>query len=261
MRLRYLATSLSLAVILALALNLSFAEEKPPFLGEINAKDINLRQDATIASKVISVLREGERVEIVSESYDWYKARLPKSVPVYVKKNLAACIKYEASASVAATPSVARCSSAKILGNRVNLRAKPSQDAPIVGVADYNEIVNVLAESGSWYKVEPIQNSFGWVNKRFVKRVVLPKKEPASPRETAANPAIFTGIVEPYGVVFMRKATHKLVTPEQKIYLLKGNYATLNALNRQKVKVTGKITSPSGAKYPTIEVKIIEVAA
>jgi len=86
-------------------------------------------------------------------------------------------------------------------------------------------------------------------------------KTPKDIQEKAPESNILlTGIVKPYGIVFKRIATHKLITPDEKIYLLKGNRTSLNALNYHKVKVTGKIISPQNAKYPIIEVKIIEVA-
>ncbi|MDO8662711.1 MAG: SH3 domain-containing protein [Candidatus Omnitrophota bacterium] len=252
MKLLFLAFS-----VLALSSTQAYAEETP-FFGEINAKQINLRSDATTSATVISALNKGERIEVVSESYDWYKIRLPKNIPVYMKKNLAACIKY-ADSQMAGPSSIERCLSAKILGDRVNIRIKPSESAPIVGIADKDEIVDVVSESGGWYKIEPIQNSFGWVHKKFVDKVVSQNKT-SIPQENPDNLMVFTGIVQPYGIVFMRPATHKLITPDHKTFLLKGNRASLDALNRQKVKVVGSIINGLKVKYPVIEVKIIEVA-
>ena len=234
----------------------SYAQDSG-FSGEINSSGINLRTDATTTSAVLFVLDKGEKVEVVLGQFGWYKVRLPKIVSVYVKKNLVECIKStEIPAVSTADAPVKKCVSAKILGDRVNIRSKPSESAPIVGIVDKNEIVNVVSETGDWYKIEPIQNSFGWVNKKFIDKVVPP---PA--KENDEQLPVFTGTVQPYGVVFMRSATHKLVTADNKIYLLKGNRVTLNALNRQQVRVIGKIISVPSAKYPIIEIKIIEAAS
>lgn len=259
---------LSLA-LLAASSGLLLGEE-PYYLAEINTQDVNLRSDATVASRVISILRKGERVEVVTENYDWCKVRLPKRVSVYIKNSFAICLK-RATASMSVPASTEQCVSAKVTGDRVNIRAKPGEDAPIVGVADMNEVVNVISEYGSWYRIEPIQNSFGWVNKKFISKLPFPV-EPEQPsgssqdkavilKDSQDNLAVFSGIVEPYGVVFFRPATHKLITPENKIYFLKANRISLNALNHQKVKITGKIISGLKAKYPVIDVKIIEAAS
>ncbi len=251
--------------ILALSSGLSIGEEGP-YLAEINTKDVNLRSDATITSKVISTLSKGERVEVVAESYDWCKIRLPESVSVYIKKNLAVCLKRSDASTVIPT-SIERCLSAKVTGKRVNIRAKPGEDASIVGVADDGEVVNVASETGSWYRIEPIRNSFGWVNKRFTtKFTALTKPEQTSgpgQDKTAAlnNLTVFTGTVEPYGVVFFRPATHKLITQDNNIFFLKASQTSLNAFNHQKARITGKIISGLKAKYPVIDVKIIEAAS
>ena len=68
------------------------------------------------------------------------------------------------------------------------------------------------------------------------------------------------GVIKPYGRFFGRTATHKLITQDNKIFLLKANKKSLEALNNQKAKVTGKLISAPGQKYPVIEASILEVA-
>lgn len=253
----YLIISL---VVLGLGAGVCRAEELP-FSGVINADRINLRLDATTTAPVISTLDKGERIEVVQESYDWYKVRLPKGTAVYIKKNLAGCIKYTDTRQLSPGPQAEQCLSARVLKDRVNIRSKPGESAPIVGIADENEIVNVISEAGGWYRIEPIQNTFGWVHKKFVDKAPLPAATTAVTATPADNTVIFIGTIEPYGMVFMRRATHKLITTDNQVFLLRGNRSTLNALNRQKVRVTGKVISPVTGRYPTIEVKMIEVAS
>lgn len=247
-----------LVLILILVYNVSFAGELTPFTGEINANNINLRSDATTSASVIGVLNKGERVEVVLALYEWYKIRLPKNLPIYIKKSLASCIDYSQPQS---THELKACLTAKVSNDRVNIRAKPSESSAIVGVADKNEIISVIAEESSWYKIEPIQNSFGWIHKKFVDIVKLRQEKvipPAIIQEE--NLVVLKGVVRPYGNVFRRKATHKLITADNKVFLLKGNRSSLNALNHKEVKVIGKIISLQAAKTPIVEVRIIEVA-
>lgn len=231
-----------------------------PFSGRVNTDGINLRLDATTSAPVLAVLNKGERIEAVAQSYDWYKVRIPAKLAVYIRKGLAECIKYTDTRQMSPGPLAEQCLSAKVLKDRVNIRAKPDEGAPILGVADRNEIVNVVSETGGWYRIEPIQNSFGWVHKKFIDKADAGAAQEPAAQQPADNVTVFIGMVEPYGMVFMRPATHKLVTRENKTFLLKGNRATLNALNRQNVRVTGKLIDQPKAKYPVIEVKIIEVA-
>ncbi len=69
---------------------------------------------------------------------------------------------------------------------------------------------------------------------------------------------IIEGIIKPYGIVFKRPATHKLITSDNKIFLLKGNKKSLDQLNYHRVKVIGKVTGPDSQKYPIIEIEKIE---
>lgn len=255
-----------ITAIFVFSLKPSFAQEKTPFLGEVNANQINLRSDATTSAAIICTLNKGERVDVVLELYDWYKVRLPKKAPAYIKNKLASCIRYANDPTTGQTTQA--CLSAKVLGDRVNIRAKPDEASPILGLADKNEIINIVDEKKGWYKIEPVQNSFGWIHKKFIVRATQPLAQPAVNQlpqekresvENAESNILLIGIVKPYGIVFRRTATHKLETTDNKIFLLKGNRASLNALNYQKVKVIGKIVNQPKAKYPIVEVKIIEV--
>lgn len=228
------------------------------FKGQINAENINVRVDATVGSDVICVLSKGELVEVASEAYDWYKIRLPKEAPSYVKDDLVECINLDT------INSQGTCLNAKVIKDRINIRLGPSESAWILGKADKLTVVNILDKKGHWFKIEPIYQSFGWVNKKFVnKEIVLPKKKEAigllvNKGIQPSNSLVVEGVVSPYGVVLWRKATHKLTTQENKIYLLSGDRKGLNSLNYHKVKVTGKLISPAAAKYPIIQIDIIE---
>lgn len=226
----------------------SYAAAANVFTGEINENGINVRVDATIGAAVACTLAKGERVEVVSEAYDWYKIRLPKATPSYIKKNLVECINFDN-----AKPT--ECLNAKVTASKVNIRLGPGESSWILGKVDKLTVVNVLADEGAWYKIEPVHQSYGWVNKKFVNKDLVIRL-PAM----ALQPGqlVIEGIIKPYGVVLWRKATHKLVTVDNKIYFLKGNRKGLDSLNYHRVKVTGELISQKKSKYPIIEAVIVE---
>ncbi|MDP2043566.1 MAG: SH3 domain-containing protein, partial [Candidatus Omnitrophota bacterium] len=186
---------------------------------------------------------------------------LPKIAPSYIKKNLVKCINFD-------DTKPAGCLNAKVSGSRVNIRLEPSESSWILGKVDKLTVVNILKEEGAWYKIEPVHQSYGWVNKKFVnKDLSKPKKDIKLPAALATrlptivlqpDQLVIEGMVSPYGVVLWRKATHKLVTVDNKIYFLKGNRKGLDSLNYHRVRVTGKLISPKNNKYPIIEAVIIE---
>lgn len=249
---------------------LSFAQESQVFQGKINADNVNIRFDATVSSSVISRINKGDRVEVMLELYEWYKIKLPKAAPSFIKKNLVSLIDDK---------------TAQVLKDRVNIRLRPDEASPILGRVDKNEVINILEDKGLWYRIEPVNNSFGWIHKKFVEKVpavevslevkanTLDKTEgnEITEQNTGENKTILPeasideksitveGIINPYGKVFRRIATHKFITQDGKIFLLKGSKENLDSLNYRKVKVTGKLSNLAKQKYPIIEILKIEV--
>jgi uncharacterized protein YgiM (DUF1202 family) len=236
---------------------IAFADTFDVFTGQINAHGINVRVDATVGAEVICTLTKGELVEVVWGAYDWYKIRLPKEAPVYIKKDLLVC--NDVNANFASNSG--KCLSAKVIKDKVNIRLKPTESAWILGKVDKATVVEIIADEEGWYKIHPVYQSYGWVNKKFVnKEVVLFQKQEALVKRIDSaklgEQLVVEGKVSPYGIVLWRKATHKLSTPENKIYFLKGGRRSLDSLNYHKVKVTGKLISLG--KYPIIQIDIIE---
>ncbi len=249
-----LKTTFVLFIFCFILINAVFAAV---FSGRINADGINVRVDATVGSAIICTLSKDESIEVVSELYDWYKIRLPKQAPAYVRKDLVECINTN---TVSSSP---QCISAKVIKDRINIRLGPSESSWILGKVDKLTVINILAEQGQWLKIQPVYQSYGWVNKKFIVKEIQKTKEPlvlVSPGQDIKQPdqLIIEGRVSPYGIVLWRKATHKLVTSENKLYFLKGNRKSLDRLNYSKVRVSGKIISPDKSKYPIIEIDIIE---
>lgn len=235
------------------------ADTSGVFTGQINASGINVRVDATVGAEVICTLAKGELVEVVREVYDWYKIRLPKEAPAYIRKDLLECVNVNADF----VSKTSKCLSAKVIKDRINIRMAPSESAWILGKIDKLTVVNIVADEGAWYRIQPVYQSYGWVNKKFVNKevVALPKQdEPVKAADTgkSGDQLIVEGKVSSYGIVLWRKATHKLITSENKIYFLKGDRKGLDSLNYRKVKVTGKLISPTQSKYPIIQINIIE---
>ncbi len=130
------------------------------FPGEINADDINVRVDSTITAEIISKVSKNDKVTVVSEGYDWYKIKLPKNSPAFVKKDLLVNIDAR---------------TAKALKDKINVRLRPTESSPIVGrIDDKDETINIIENSGEWYKIAPVNNSFGWIHKKFINKVIEP---------------------------------------------------------------------------------------
>jgi len=280
-----------LFVLLVFAAGKVYAQEAfEAFDGQVTGDQVNVRADSTINSRILCQLSSGEAVDVISESYDWYRIRLPEQASAYIRKDMTACIdkpggsvvtaNSEAIQQVTAPPQQVTtvsaapapqkaCRNAKVIKSGVNIRLEPDENSWIIGRVQENQVLNVLDETGKWYKITPPNNSFGWVYKKFVtKAVVSPasEKTQGSPTEEALAQAkqtgsiIISGTIQPYGRVFRRKAHHKLVTEDNKVFLLQGDKGSLNALIGQNARVTGALVSLADSKFPVIIVKSVEAA-
>lgn len=137
--------------------------ETTPFQGEITADNTRIRVDSTASAETISLADKGKRVEVISESYDWYKIRLPKNAPAYIKKIFIVPLKDNAG---------------EVEKTNVNVRLRPEGKSPIIGKVNKGELLTILGTEGGWYKIEPPEASFGWVHVKFVKSAPL-EPEPA----------------------------------------------------------------------------------
>ena len=207
-------------IIPVLYTSIAFAQDFQKLNGEMTSDNINIRADSTVGSDVICVLKKHDKIEVAAELYDWYKIRLPKSAPSFVKKTFFKCMPSQPSHSLgAAIPAKneTACASAIALKDKINVRLKPSENSQILSKVKSDEIVNVLSDSGGWLKIEPIRDSFGFVNKKFVNKLsnignLKQDPTPPVPEQPSQELVIVTGIVQPYGRIFGRKATHKLVS-------------------------------------------------
>lgn len=228
------------------------------FLGRINSDNINIRSDSTINSQVISSINREEIVEVVNELYNWYKIRLPIKAPSFIRKDFVSNVDDK---------------TGLVLKTNVNVRLRPSESSAILGKLGKDEVINILQESGAWYKISPVNNSFGWIYKKFVDKTTVPvvknlpvskpvmitqTKEEILVKDGPDGEIVVVGILRSYGRVIHRSATHKLITAD-KIFLLKGNIENFNSLINHRVKVTGKIMAKKTNKYPIIEISKMEI--
>lgn len=155
----------TLIIFLAVA-GVCFAQEqKFPFIGIVEAESVNLRAGANLNFEIITKLNKSDKVFVVSESYNWYKIRLPQTADCYVNKKY---IK------------IYRGQTGVVLANRLNVRARPKETSGLLGQVKKGQTLKILGKvSGDWYKIIPPQDSYGWVDSSFVK--YFPEYTPESP--------------------------------------------------------------------------------
>ncbi len=259
---------------LALFFSSAFAKNFTPFQGKINAESINIRCSSTINAEVISKANKGEEVAVVSQAFEWYKIQLPKNAAIFVKKEFLVPLNEKSTSAITTAPlNPPEPLAAKVQKDNVNIRLSPSEKSTIIGRLNQNQVVTIISTTGDWAKILPVSNSYGWVNKKFVDKVpeIIPQAVAQSHPEKI-TPAQNTlsektteitvkGKIAPYGKVFNRTATHKLISQDGNTFLLKGDKNSLNKLNYSQVKVTGKLypAIKPNQNLPVIEIEKMEV--
>ncbi|MCM8780347.1 MAG: SH3 domain-containing protein [Candidatus Omnitrophica bacterium] len=106
--------SIVMLVVYILSFNLCFATEDSVFKGRISADNINVRTDSTVNAESICRINRGEIVEVIMELYDWYKIKLPKNAPSFIRKDMVSLIDDK---------------TAKVIKTKVNVRLHPSESS------------------------------------------------------------------------------------------------------------------------------------
>lgn len=255
--------------------------EFEPFRGEVNTASIHIRTDSTVNSEIICKALKKQPLDVIGESFEWYKIKIPFCGVSFIRKDL---IRLTGEKTGEVTVDLA------------NIRLRPSESSPVIGKAVRGEMIEIIKETKGWYKIQPVEESFGWIHKKFVHRTT-PEKLSEPPVESSSSPEqengqennislpeervqaevsavipdaagideskqeelAVEGIVKTYGNVFNRKATHKLITKNKKTYLLKYNRVILNTVTFHTIRAYGTLIPSGKHKYPVLEVKKIEI--
>jgi len=225
-----------------IAPNAESTPQKYLFKGEVNADGVNIRSDSTTSADIICTADKGESVIVLSKLYEWYKVRLPRNSPAFINKDFVI---------------LEQDNTARVLKDNVNVRLRPDTSSPILGRVSQDQTVTVLGEAQGWYRIEPPENTSGWIHQTFVNKAPAKKVQPQvqNKKEAALEVITAEGILRTKTIT--RIASHKLIGQDNRIYLLKSRTENLDSFNNRKIKVTGKLENPA-AKNPIIDVEKIE---
>lgn len=143
-------------------------EEKAghPRIGIIESDDVNVRAGSNINYESLCKLNKGDRVEIIGESYGWYRIILPKKAHLYIKSDY---VDFSFEQKIA-----------EVNARRVNLRAGPDTNHSILGQVSKPYKLDIMGESAGWYQIEPPDGVSGWIHSLHVRVDEGKKGEAAS---------------------------------------------------------------------------------
>ncbi len=122
-----------------------------------NSNSVNLREGASTKTEKLGSYKRNTWLRITGESGDWYKVIGPDGKSGYMMKKYI-YISAGAKGIIGITD----------VKDSVNLRAKPSSSAKIVGTYPDGVPCILLSESGSWYHVT-VDNKAGYFDSDYIK--------------------------------------------------------------------------------------------
>ena len=247
-----------------------------PYLGVITAQRVKVRAGPNQNFEELCKLGTGEEIVVVEKSYDWCKVKLPVGASSFIHANYVEYLWDDVG---------------QVKGDRVNIRAGKDVKYSIIGQAFKGQLVKIVERTLDWYKIEPIDQSYGWTACEFVsfkskeippaKIVQMPtkniyarkrmqeqaqaKQEPAAlSQEPEYPPMVISalGTLEPAGEnLNLEETNFRLVVQNQTAYFLKGPANIFEPFLHKQVKVDGEIKPEETAQvsHPVLLVKKIDL--
>jgi len=132
----------------------------------VTGDNLNVREEPSTSSNVLTQLSKGTEVAITEVSGDWYKISLDgKSGWVYSQYVLLNKVVGEG----------------VINAQDVNIRSYPDLSSNVITMLNAGATLNIYARSGEWYKVELGEGKSGWVFGKYL--TVRNSNESRSPDE------------------------------------------------------------------------------
>jgi SH3-like domain-containing protein len=229
----------------------SFAQEELfPFVAEVTVKQVNVRAGQSENFEKLTILKKGDLAVVVGRRFSWFKIELPSSAKSYISRQFIM---------------EAENGDGKVIGSRVNVRGGPGLDFTVLNQAQQGQTVKIVEEVGDWYRIEPIDGTFGWIADQFLafrssdvnafreELIAMKRKEfkevqrqkklaDIKKREEVViedNQISIIGILQPNTKAWPDGPQYQLNAKDGRIYFLSGVKEILDDLLSYKITVDG----------------------
>lgn len=234
------------------------AAEDFPFLAEIDVDSVNIRAGQNTNYEILTQVDKSAQLVVVGKNNDWYKVKLPDSAKNYISA------KYV---------KILHSGIGEVLGSDVRIRAGTLLNSTSLGKLNKGDKVRILDKVSDWYRIEPVEGTFGWVTEKFVtfksknipppKTIVLPslniypRVEKKAVQPHAADEKFMTaqGSLEHWESMDTTDGEYCVVT-EGSTYKLEGGRHILDQFLHSQVKIEGVLDQATAASTaPVIKLR------
>lgn len=248
--------------LLCFGCSISEAQEVFPFVAKVKAKSANVRAGQNTNFESLGQVQEGAEVVVVGSSFDWRKIKLPADAKAYVNagfvKDLGDGV-------------------GEVTGNRLNIRAGALVNAAIIGQLKKGELIRLLEKKNDWYRIEPPDQSFGWVLNEFLEKTsrdipaprlvqapirnIYTKKRLDAAKSEELPPGVvrISGTVEDLANNMVSSNIRHYLQSDGTVYVLQGYRHVIDSFLHQKVKIEGRIKPDVKSDKPVLLVTKISL--
>ncbi|HLF18172.1 MAG TPA: SH3 domain-containing protein [Candidatus Omnitrophota bacterium] len=243
-----------------------FAQHSFPFLGEITENDVIVRAGQNQNFEQVSRLDKGSGVVVVAKSYSWYKIQLPADAQIFISDKY---IERKGKQGL-------------VTAKDVNVRAGADINFSIVGQLTQGDTVTILDTKPGWYKIAPVEQSYGWVKEEFVafksntlppgnppEVVPQPKEEKAAEEKRveekvdkkAEGKALITieGELAALKQPVSSDIHYQVLSKDKSVYLIRGLTFVLDDLVGLNVRIEGSLEEGNPAQTPSPVVNVSKI--
>jgi N-acetylmuramoyl-L-alanine amidase len=223
----------------------------------VTVDSLNVRNAASLQSKVIGRLQKGERIEIISSTKEWVEFSFEgqnawiSSQFVEIDLNPNNQTNTDNKITVPPTPNGIV---GTVTANALNVRSKGDLTSKIVGSIMKGNTFTILEEKNNWSKIEYSPKKYGWVNTWYLEKTI-PKSDPSQSQDVKES---FITIL--YDGTNIRKGS-SVQTPvviranegdQYAVKSLKGDWYEILLENGKTAYIAGWIVSVNGSA-PQVE--------
>jgi len=241
-----------------------------PFTGQVTAKDVNIRAGQDKSFELLGNLNQGDQVVVVQQSFSWYKIKLPEKASCYVHRKFVHLLQDQVG---------------EINADRVNIRARPSLNAVVIGQLSKMTKVRIKDAKEEWYQIDPVEGVYGWVMEEFVafkskevpepQAVTLPSRnvyeikrqeearlkaeEAKRLEEEAKQKLVIRGTVTLLQTPLNENVRHQVVADDGQTFYLMGYRSVLDGFLNHRVQVEGLPQAEAQAACPVLLVLKVQL--
>jgi N-acetylmuramoyl-L-alanine amidase len=153
----------------------------------VTVDSLNVRNAASLQSKVIGRLQKGVRIEIISSTKEWVEFIFEEQnawiSSQFVEIDLNPNNQTDTDNTVPPTPNGIV---GTVTANALNVRSKGDLTSKIVGSIMKGNTFAILEEKNNWSKIEYSPKKYGWVNTWYLEKTI-PKSDPSQSQDVTES--------------------------------------------------------------------------